>query len=68
MTIIDSMLHHWHMLTQQSGLNRLFGFVRGWQVAYPDGAHSESMAYDVACEYAAMFGGTVRRYVPNEEE
>lgn len=52
-------------MTQPSGRNRLRGMVGGWQVVYADGV-SQSMAYDVACDYAKMFGGKVRRYKRSE--
>lgn len=55
------LIHWWRLLTQPSGKGRLRGFVRGWQVLYPDGKLSQQMAYDVACEYATIFGGEVRR-------
>ena len=36
--------------------NRLYGRFR---VLYSDGKRSEPMCYDVACDYAAIFKGTV---------
>lgn len=56
------LLHWWRLLTQPSGKGRLVGAVGGWQVVYPDGSLSRPLAYDVACDYAAIFGGEVRRF------
>lgn len=61
-TTAEALLHFWRLLTEPSGRGRLRGMVGGWQVVYPDGAKTEALAYDVACDYAAIFGGEVRRY------
>lgn len=62
------LLHYWRLLTEPSGKDRLRGFgPKRWRVRYkpceldPKGGLSEAMAYDVACDYAAIFNGTVER-------
>lgn len=50
----------WRRLTEESGRGRLRGFGGdGFRVRYDDGMVSERMAYDIASDYAEMFGGTV---------
>lgn len=62
-------LHWWRMLTEPSGAGRLHGFGPcGWTVQYDDGTIRQPCAYDVACDYADMFGGTVIRYNPKEKK
>jgi hypothetical protein len=56
------LLHIFRKLTQPSGAGRLLGFGDPkWQVHYSDGNKSRPMHYDVACDYASMFGGEVKR-------
>lgn len=61
-TFWSRLLHCWRLLVEPSGHNCLFGvsMPRRWRVKYRDG-YSQPMAYDVACDYAAMFNGTVER-------
>lgn len=69
MKFIKSLVHHLRLTFLPSGRGRLWGFgPGGWQVVYPSsefdpkGGVSCEMSYDVACDYAEMFGGTVRKY------
>lgn len=49
----------WRRLTEQSGEGRLVGFGgQGFRVQYDHGV-SCPMSYDMARDYAEMFGGTV---------
>lgn len=58
----EKLLHTWRMLVEPSGINRIFAFQpRRWRVIYPDGARSIPMAYDSACSYRDIFGGTIER-------
>jgi hypothetical protein len=71
--MLKLLLHWWRLLTTESGAGRLFGISqpRGWRVRYAaeklsDGTYVPSglsipMAYDTACDYAKIFGGTVER-------
>lgn len=43
--------------------NRLHG---KHQVRYADGKLSQPFCYDVACDYASIFGGTVEQIEPAE--
>ena len=57
-----TLLHWWRLLTEPSGRGRLRGFgPKRWRVRYSDGNVSTGMGYDVACDYASMFGGSVER-------
>ena len=61
---VKTLLHWWRLLVEPSGKGRLRGFgPTRWQVRYTDGGLSQGMAYDVACGYAAIFGGEVIRRV-----
>lgn len=56
-------LHLWRILIEPRGMGRLRGSgPRRWQVEYPDGGLSVPMAYDEACNYRGIFGGTVHRW------
>jgi hypothetical protein len=56
------LLHWWRLLTEPSGKHTTFIIAGRWQAAYPDGKKSMPMAYDVACDYAEIYGGKVIRY------
>lgn len=59
----DTLIHLWRLLVEPSGKDRIFCFQpKRWQVVYPCGNKSIPMAYDVACDYRDLFGGTVIRY------
>lgn len=70
---MNKLLHWWRLLVEPSGHGRLMAMQpKRWQVVYPEaiefgmkmpGGVSIPMAYDVACDYAGLFGGTVRKYV-----
>lgn len=66
MSIYAHVLHKWRLLTEPSGRGCLFGWSmpQRWRVRYIDGM-SQPMAYDVACDYAEMFGGSIER-APSE--
>lgn len=50
------------MLTEKSGRKHLIGSHKWkWRVRYPDGNVSIPMAYDVACDYTIIWGGTVEK-------
>lgn len=61
-TLRERLLHCWRLIVEPSGRNCLFGvsMPRRWRVKYRDG-YSQPMAYDVACDYAEIFNGTVER-------
>lgn len=66
------LIHRWRLLVEPSGKGRLQGFgPERWRVRYapctenPEGGVSHALAYDVACDYAEMWGGTVVRVTPN---
>ena len=72
--MLTALMHWWRLLTEPSGKGRLqiFGS-RRWRVRYtprlefPDGAFSAPLAYDVACDYAELWGGVVERVPPTAE-
>lgn len=52
----------YRLMVEPSGADRLFCFQpKRWYVAYPDGKRSVAMAYDVAIDYAKIFGGSIKR-------
>lgn len=55
------LLHWWRLLTEPKGGNIVTTQPRRWQVYYNDGGVSIAMSYRTACDYAAIFGGTVKR-------
>lgn len=57
-----TLLHWWRLLTEPRGGNIVTTQPRRWQVRYPCGGVSIGMSYRTACNYAAIFGGTVERY------
>ena len=61
------LLHVWRLTFEPSGKERLLCFGNPkWQVIYNDGNKSIPMHYDVACDYADMFGGKVVKYQRSE--
>jgi hypothetical protein len=57
------LLHWWRLLTEPSGRGRVQSMgPRRWFVRYPDGKMTVPLAYDIACDYAEMWGGEVKRY------
>lgn len=60
---MKKLLHWWRLLTEPSGLGRLQAVVDNrWYVQYRDGGKTVGMCYDVACNYAELFGGEVLKY------
>ena len=65
--LMNWFIHFFRLLWEPSGHGRLFAFQpRRWRVKYKDGKYSMGMAYDVACDYAIIFGGTVERVEKND--
>lgn len=72
---MKKLLHWWRMLVEPSGAGRLTVFQpKRWYVEYPPdekmsfpGGKSVPMAYDSACNLAAIHGGKVKRYKPTKE-
>jgi hypothetical protein len=62
--MINKLIHFWRLWNEPSGHGRLLGTRDwNWQVEYNDGEVSIPMAYDIACEYASMFGGKVVKII-----
>ena len=58
--ILRMLLHWWRLAIEPSGYERLLTSGGRWRVRYAYGA-SQPMHYDMACDYAKMFNGTVER-------
>lgn len=60
---MKSLIHVLRLIFEPSGRNVMLMLQpQRWQVTYPDGKKSQGFAYDVACDYASIFGGTVNLY------
>jgi hypothetical protein len=56
------LLHLWRLLVEPSGKGRLQAVAaKRWVVHYHDGNVTVPLCYDVACDYAEMWGGEVKR-------
>ncbi len=70
---LGALLHCWRLAVEPSGRGRLQDGTGRWRVRYqenaeiPRGGVSRPMCYDVASDYAEMFGGVVERVRPNAE-
>ena len=68
MKTIPRWKHWWYKLTEPTGHGRLFAMgPKRFVVQYREG-RSIPMAYDVACDYAEMFDGTVHRRLKSDWE
>jgi hypothetical protein len=60
---MNKLLHYWRLLTEPSGRGRLQTVTaRRWYVQYRDGNKTVPLCYNVACDYAEMWGGEVKRF------